>query len=397
MIEMVRMFRFTKINSLLLIVVAVYVVVFSYFTIMKYFSFDALGTDLGIFEQAFWSAINFGLPFCDTVEIGSHFGVHFDPMLYLLLPLYAVYQSPFTLLVLQSTFLGLGAIPMYLLARDEFKSGKVGLVFAILYLLYPSVQWVNWYDFHVDCLMPVLLLSMFYLFKKEKYVYSFLFFIMALMCKENVFLVTVPFGLYGIWMNRYILRELVSQRDLKGVLLNKGLLFSFIIIIVSSFWFPLSMKVISIFKPVGFLFLSLWGPLGSSFTDVIRTVITSPVYAFQLAFTLHPLNLYYMYLLSRSSAPEILIVANFLAMPYQKVNYLLTLFGTLGFMPLADPASLLIAAPWILLCLLSFAPALYSIMTQHTALIIPFLFISTIYRVKRLSKLIEEHSNQLHN
>ncbi|MEX2723052.1 MAG: DUF2079 domain-containing protein, partial [Candidatus Freyarchaeota archaeon] len=177
MMESVRAFRFTKINSLLFISIAVYVVIFSYFTIMKYFSFDALGTDLGIFEQAFWSTITFGLPFCDTVEIGSHFGVHFDPMLYLLLPLYAIYQSPFTLLVMQSVFLGLGAVPMYVLARDEFKSERVGLVFAILYLLYPSVQWINWYDFHVDCLMPVLLLSMFYLFKKEKYVYSFLFFV----------------------------------------------------------------------------------------------------------------------------------------------------------------------------------------------------------------------------
>lgn len=395
--EKVREFRFTKINTLVFLSFAVYVMIFSFFTIMKYFSFDALGTDLGIFEQAFWSTLNYGLPFYDTVEIGSHFGVHFDPILYLLLPFYAIYPSPFILLVMQSIFLGLGAFPMYLLARDEFKSEKVGLVFAILYLLYPSLQWINWYDFHVDCLMPVLLLTMFYLFKKEKYVYSFLFFVLALMCKENVFLVTVPFGIYGIWVSRSALRELISQWNVKGIILNRSLLFSFVIIIVSGFWFPLSMRVISIFKPFGFAYLSLWGALGSSFTDVIRTIITNPIYAFQVAFTFQPINLFYIYLLSGPSAPEILIIATFFSAPYQKINYLITLFGPLGLLPLLDPATLLIAAPWIFLCVLSFAPALYSAMTQHTALVISFLFISTIYGVKRLSKLIEKYSSRVYN
>lgn len=129
-----------KTQRILCLSVTIYTFVFSYFTIIKHFAFETYAGDLGIFEQSLWSTLKYGLFFYNTPELGVHFRIHFDPILYLILPVYSIYPSPLTLLVLQSLFLSLGAIPVFWLARDELKSKKAGLVFAIIYLLYPPLQ-----------------------------------------------------------------------------------------------------------------------------------------------------------------------------------------------------------------------------------------------------------------
>ncbi|MEX2752111.1 MAG: DUF2079 domain-containing protein, partial [Candidatus Freyarchaeota archaeon] len=80
----------------------VYTLVFSYFTVLKYYTFDTFAGDLGIFEQSLWSTLQYGFFLYNTPELGVHFKTHFDPILLLFLPFYSVYPSPLTLLVLQS-------------------------------------------------------------------------------------------------------------------------------------------------------------------------------------------------------------------------------------------------------------------------------------------------------
>ncbi|MBS7251787.1 MAG: DUF2079 domain-containing protein, partial [Candidatus Freyarchaeota archaeon] len=130
----------TKARYLLYLFVAMYTVAFSYFTVVKHFAFQTYAGDLGIFEQSLWSTLKYGLFFYNTPELSVHFAYHFDPILYLLLPVYSIYPSPLTLLVLQSFFLSLGAIPIFWLAREEMGNDRSGLVFATLYLLYPPLQ-----------------------------------------------------------------------------------------------------------------------------------------------------------------------------------------------------------------------------------------------------------------
>ncbi|MCJ7469449.1 DUF2079 domain-containing protein, partial [Candidatus Bathyarchaeota archaeon] len=76
--------------------IGVYTLTFSYFTIMKHYEFRSYAWDLGIFNQSFWTTLYEGRFFYNNVELlvnpsGSFFGIHFSPILFLILPIYAVY------------------------------------------------------------------------------------------------------------------------------------------------------------------------------------------------------------------------------------------------------------------------------------------------------------------
>ena len=141
-----------KIQLGIIICIMVYTVIFSYFTILRHYSFDSGAWDLGTYEQMLWNTINSGRLFWTAPDVinstGFFFGTHFSPILFIILPIYFLYQATETLLVLQSFVIALGALPLYWLARDELKSKIGGFVIALAYLLYAPLHGVNWFDFH---------------------------------------------------------------------------------------------------------------------------------------------------------------------------------------------------------------------------------------------------------
>lgn len=361
--------------------------------------------DLGIFEQSLWSTLNYGLLFWNTAEFGVHFRVHFDPILFLLLPFYSLYQSPITLLVLQSVFLGLGGLPLYHLARDELKSDFAGVVFSLSYLLYPPIQGVNWFDFHPECLLPLFLFTAFYYFKKNNFYRYFLFLVLALMCKETVSTITVFLGVYGVWLNRSIdFRSL----EFKRLVSNKGLVSSVLTIILSVLWYLFSMRVIKAFNPLGYLFQNYWFYLG---TPIIRgggsmyllTMVVYYYYYSSLSFGGCGYTLLdYLFWLLMGNISVVHMVTNILLNPLQVIEVILTpyamksyyfsvLFIPLLFLPLLDPASLFVAASWIVLNSLSLYPWYFTpVGFQYPALYTPFLFIAAVYGLSNLRKILNK-------
>jgi len=87
--------RYTEYIVVLLIVA--YTVIFSYFSILKHEAFLSTGWDLGVYEQALWTTLNHGKLFYYTPDLafnpgGILFGLHFSPILFLILPIYAIYS-----------------------------------------------------------------------------------------------------------------------------------------------------------------------------------------------------------------------------------------------------------------------------------------------------------------
>jgi uncharacterized membrane protein len=350
-----------KAKHLLVLSMAVYTLIFSYFTTLKYYTFNTYASDLGIFEQSLWSTLEYGLFLYNTPELGIHFKTHFDPILILFLPAYSIYPSPLTLLVLQSFLISLGAIPIFYLAKDELRSRKAGLLFVVLYFLYPPLQGVNWYDFHPECLLPFFLVSAFYLFKKRKYTSYFLLIILGLMCKETVSLIVFFMGLYGLWINR---KKILTYSVFapKELVRDKGIAYSILTLVVSALWYIMASKIIGMYSLVGQTYYFQWGYLGVGLFNVITNIIFNPLYALQLAFT-----------------------------PFSaKTFYLLVLLAPLAFLSILNPPSLLIATPWLTASMLSLLPNYYQpVGTQYPALIIPFIFISAIYGAKATEPIIQ--------
>src|SRR5438270_931094 len=89
-------------------------------SLARYYGYASCVLDLGVFDQVFWSMLHRGAPLSTLnppyIE-RQWFGFHFSPALYLLLPIYALFPHPETLLILNIVLITSTAIPVYLIAR----------------------------------------------------------------------------------------------------------------------------------------------------------------------------------------------------------------------------------------------------------------------------------------
>jgi len=320
--------------------------------------------DLGIYEQVLWSTANTGRFFWYTLELAinpscNFFGIHFSPILFLVLPVYAIFQTTETLLVLQVFFLALGTVPLYKLVFYESHSCKQALVFALMYLAYPPIYGVALFDFHVQAFLPFLFFSAFYYFKKEEWGKYFLFIILSLMVIEFVPLIVVFFGLYGLWANRKKVFHLIRILNFRGFLFNKGIFSSIITMILGLVWFIIARNIISSINPSAPPHPN-WEFFGDPVHDLpsfIFSVLANPIRTLEVILT--PVD--------------------------QKTLYIFGMFAPLAFLSFLDFPSLMIGAPWFLVAFLSnYSPYYNPIGYQYVGFVVPFIFISAVYGVKHL-------------
>ncbi len=174
-------------------------------TNVSHYKFQTSSSDLAEYDNLFFNALS-GHPFrspavAAQVEDWSYLAGHAQPILYFLLPLYAIAPGAPALLWIQASLIGLSAIPIYLLARARL--GKVvGLSFATAFLMMPVTQQPNFYDFHFTCAAVFFISWLLYFVYRLKHtprsrilrlgVYSSLFF--ALICREDIGIGTAVLG-----------------------------------------------------------------------------------------------------------------------------------------------------------------------------------------------------------
>lgn len=317
-----------------------YTLFFSLYTVFKHYTFQTSAGDLGFYEQSFWSTLH-GKFFYTTVweDIGNTpFAHHFQPMLFLLIPLYAIYPSPETLLVLQSFFLALAALPLYWIAKKKLGE-KGGVVFAALYLIYPALHGINQFDFHVEAFAISSLLFSFHYVEEKQYPKSFLFAFLALSCKEDVALTLVALSLYLLWLNR---KTLLNKK-----IKSKEIVFPLILILISLAWFFLSVRVIvpHFNRKTEYIFLERFYP------SFVKT--SNPI-------------------------PDLLYDWD------KKTFFIILLLAPLEFLPLLNPYTFFITLPALATILFGRYPHAYVIGYQYSYAVIPFLFVSAIYGLQRL-------------
>ncbi|MFA4853825.1 MAG: DUF2079 domain-containing protein [Candidatus Omnitrophota bacterium] len=317
-----------------------YILVFGYLCFLKYQSFNYTDWDLAGDAVVFWSSIHGKLLYYSFLE-QIIFGAHLYLIIFLILPIYAVFQSPLTLLFLQSIFLGLAAFPLYLLARSRLNK-TFSLSIAIAYLLYPSIGYMNLFETHFDIYEIFFLFFALYYFEKENFRRFLVFIILTIFCKENASLAVSMLGIYA----------LIRKRSKKWVLIP---------FLAGVAWFLLSVKLIiphftkdAQLYQGGFIFSHYYKHLGSNLFEMVKTVILHPVSTAFFAFT------------------------------PRKLTYILHLLMPVGFLGLFSPLVLLPAIPVFMQNLLSVAQTHSSIEFQYAALLIPFIFFSVIHSFVKL-------------
>ncbi|MFH1900151.1 MAG: DUF2079 domain-containing protein [Patescibacteria group bacterium] len=199
-----KLLYFLEKNSrkLLWIFIAVYIIFFSIICILKYNNFLYNSLDLSIINNVFYNTLHGDL-FHSSIQGHSYLGDHFTPIIFLLLPLYAIYQSPITLLVLQTIFLALAAWPLYKISQIILKDKIFPLLISLLWLINPLVHNINLFEFHFISLLPFFFLWTFYFYLKTKsnpknkklFLYFLISIFLCLLIREDIIFILLIFGI----------------------------------------------------------------------------------------------------------------------------------------------------------------------------------------------------------
>src|SRR6266540_3254610 len=133
--------------------IVIYIVAFAILSSLK-LAWLRQGFDIAGNEQVIWNTLH-GRPFRSSIFAFMQYDFDDGPVL-LELPLallYGIHQSPYTLLALQTLALGLAAWPIYLLGRDILVAPWQALALALIYLLHPTTQHINMYEFQLRSFM----------------------------------------------------------------------------------------------------------------------------------------------------------------------------------------------------------------------------------------------------
>jgi len=341
---------------ILFIIAVVYVIIVSNLAISRHNAFYTNAWDLGIYSQALHSTLNDGKLLYYTAELsgnpsGSLFGIHFSPFLFLLVPVYALYQSSVTLLVLRPIAIALGLIPLYWILREKQLNNRVlTLLLATVYLVYPSML-IPYWNFDVEAFLPALFLFSTHYMMKEKLLHSYTFVVLALMVNEFVPLIVVSMSLYFFLSHREEITEGLRQAKL-----TKNAVFAITLLMSGVLWFTLAGKVITSFNPTALSTKWEWGEFGTSPGEIVINMLANPIKAVRVLF-------------NDGQA---------------KALYLVSLLGPVAFLSLVDPLTMIMTVPWLAASLFSINPQYYSIETQYPGFVSAFIFVSSINGMKKI-------------
>lgn len=182
----------------------------AYFTALTVGIHHGLGTsayDFGLYDQGIWLLSRGKSPFV-TLMGRNLFGDHSSFILLLLVPLYWLFSSTATLLVVQSVVIAMGGIPVFLYTRRRLSSDAMGAAMVAVYLLHPAVSWTNLENYHPDSFLALLVGLALYGALERKWRLFGCAVVLALLVKEDVALMMIPIGVW-VAIRRDIKRGLI--------------------------------------------------------------------------------------------------------------------------------------------------------------------------------------------
>lgn len=190
--------------ALVIVAMAAFGAFFCDLAVLRYLGHHAEAFDMGLEDQTMWSTLH-GHLFGVTLErrlTTSYLGYHVEPISAVGPLLYLFFPSPISLIVLKNVVITLGAIPAFLLARKHLGSAYAGLIFSLVYLLFPGLESAQLYDWHAYTLTTPFLLAAFCVLEARRYGWLVIFVALAAATKENSPLDAVPLGAYLFLIHR---------------------------------------------------------------------------------------------------------------------------------------------------------------------------------------------------
>ena len=170
-------------------------------SVVIYKSFGTATFDMGIFNQMFHS-MRKNLSAVTTCERGyalSHFRVHGSYILYLLLPVYALFPSGETLIISQAVIVLSGVIPVYLIAKKRDFKGTSLFFCCMIYVFSLGILSPCYFHFHENAFLPPLLMWLFYAVESKKHILLYIMSFLVCIVKEDATLFVICICLYLVF------------------------------------------------------------------------------------------------------------------------------------------------------------------------------------------------------
>jgi uncharacterized membrane protein len=336
----------------LTILAAIFFILVLTFSIIRYESFLA-SYDQGLFNQVFWNSIH-GRFFQSSIssvassassidqELSypsyTHLGQHFVIDFLLWMPLYALFQSPVTLIVLQVALIAAAGIVLYFLAR-HYLSVPLSIMIVASYYGANGVIGPTLGNFYEHCQFPLFVFSLLLALEKKRWVWFWIFAALTLGIREEA-----GISLFGI--GAYLI---VSHRHFRVGLALCVLTFSYVSLITNA--------VMPMFSDDNSRLY-----LGNFFRKFVKTENPSTLELLWAMIT----------------QPQIIIEVFFNDLE-RRIRFLLGLWLPLAFIPIVSlPAWIMSSFPLLVLLVQVYNKSATSINTRYTLGVIPLLIYAAI-------------------
>ncbi len=151
----------------LIIIYIIISIYWSYISLLKYYSLNDSVWDLGV---AYLTGIEF---LKNPFDINN---LIFHPILFLIFPIF-LNHSMVDIIIFQNFSVLFGSLVLYFISKEILKNRLQSFLISLVYLFYPPLTGIFWFDFHYQVFFIPFYLLGYYFFIKKMYKTSIFFFI----------------------------------------------------------------------------------------------------------------------------------------------------------------------------------------------------------------------------
>ncbi len=334
--------KFLKNNKLLIILL--FLVLFNtifFFQLWKdrYYKFYTGELDIAFENNYLYNLVNGNFDKLMRTSLRGSLGLlnpHIQPAVLLLSPFYFLFPSVHTLFFFQVFLISIGALPIFLLAREKLKSEKLAFLLSVTYFILPLTQILLRIKFKAAFLAIPFLLFTFYFYEKKNFKFFLIFLTLSVLVKQNIAPISIMLGLLLLF------KKEERKWWLFPIVLGLADLVLYILIMHGLLWI----------EPVTH---SIEVNLGMTFNELILGMVRNPI--------------------------------SFIKTHLMKENiflYFKNLFSSFAFLPLLAPEILFIALPKLLENSIT---TKILIIAEENIIIFPLFLVSLVYSLNRIKKI----------
>lgn len=272
----------------LMLLFSLFVFINGYFSILRLLDLTIEKPDLHVTITTLWNTTHDNILQFTYLDRPRHwFSLHFEPLLFIFVPLYitktSMLLSPILLQLIQVLIGVSGIFPIFLLTKHKLKSEFLGFIFVLVYLFISPLQFQILYDFHIEIISLVAILWSIYLLERKQYHYSILFLLLAIAAREEFALYASIFGFFLLFKGGY-------SKKIGFILAPSGLFYFLFVKFVLIPYF--AQNAIAPAQE------SMFTHLGTNFFQIIQTLIIKPDYVFNFMFTQRKIQYIFLMFLS---------------------------------------------------------------------------------------------------